>query len=309
MSHIADTTSIINIEAASKTYGPTVAVDTLNLTVRRGECLALIGHNGAGKTTLFKMLLGLTPCSAGQIRVREREPQHPSNRWAVAYLPEVVAFPGALKGIELLQFYGDLKNRPRSECDELLELVGLADAARHRVSTYSKGMRQRLGLAQVLLGNPEIILLDEPTSGLDPAVKKQFYAIIEDCKQKGATILISSHALSEIETRVDRIAILRRGKLVQTGTLDELRRRANLPVQFRVFTQDGQVEGLINALQGDLPWTRINAHCLEFQCPPEQKLSLLQSVSRAELDVSDIEIIPPNLDDLYMHFAGQDTES
>lgn len=301
--------TIIDIEAVSKTYGRTEAVDDLSLSVRRGECLALIGHNGAGKTTLFKLILGLIRASSGEISVRGVDPAHPSNRCAVAYLPEVVTFPGSLTGKELLKFYADLKNRPVSECRDLLELVGLADAANKKLAMYSKGMRQRLGLAQVLLGSPEVILLDEPTSGLDPSVKKQFYSIIEDCKKNGATIVISSHALSEIETKVNRIAILSKGRLVQIGTLDELRQKANLPVQFRVSTRPEQITSVMQALQGRISCQKVNGHGFEFSCSAGEKISILNEFSRFEADIVDIEMVPPNLDDLYMHFAGSESDA
>jgi Cu-processing system ATP-binding protein len=298
----------IALQNVSKHYRNHHAVDSLSLSVKQGESLALIGHNGAGKTTLLKLILGLTRPSAGSIKVNGEVPSQTSDRKSIAFLPEIVSFPGSMTGKELITFYARLKNRPESECNKLLELVGLTDAVSNKVETYSKGMRQRLGLAQALLGEPELILLDEPTSGLDPSLRKRFYNIIEDCKSTGSTILISSHALSEIETRIDRIAILKRGRLVIHGTLDELRTAADLPVQIRVSTLSGQTPIVSDALKPETPWRKFNDHCIEFDCPQDEKLSVLQNLSRIPSGVIDIEILPPRLDDLYIHFAGEETE-
>jgi Cu-processing system ATP-binding protein len=300
---------IIALQNVSKHYRNHHAVDSLNLSVNKGESLALIGHNGAGKTTLLKLILGLTRPSAGSIKVNGEVPSQTSDRKKIAFLPEIVSFPGSMTGMELIRFYARLKNRPESECNKLLDLVGLTDAASRKIATYSKGMRQRLGLAQALLGEPELILLDEPTSGLDPSLRKKFYNIIEDCKSTGTTILISSHALSEIETRIDRIAILKHGQLVIHGTLDELRAAADLPVQIRVSTLTGQTPIVSDVLKPEIPWRKFNNHCIEFDCHQDEKLSVLQDISQIPSGVIDIEILPPRLDDLYIHFAGEEYES
>jgi len=299
---------MIALQNVSKHYGNHHAVDSLNLSINKGESLALIGHNGAGKTTLLKLILGLTRPSTGSIKVNGQEPSQTSDRKSIAFLPEIVSFPSSMTGKELIKFYARLKNLPESECNKLLELVGLTNVALRKVGTYSKGMRQRLGLAQALLGEPELILLDEPTSGLDPSLRKKFYNIIEDCKSTGTTILISSHALSEIETRIDRIAILKRGRLVIHGTLDELRAAANLPVQIRVSTLAGQTPIVSDALKPETLYRKFNDHCIEFDCHQDEKLRVLQDLSRIPSGITDIEILPPRLDDLYIHFAGEENE-
>ena len=299
---------IITLRNVSKHYRNHHAVDSLDLSINKGESLALIGHNGAGKTTLLKLILGLTRPNTGRIKVNGQEPSPTSDRKSIAFLPEIVSFPGSMTGNELIKFYARLKNLPESECNERLELVGLTDAASRKVATYSKGMRQRLGLAQALLGEPELILLDEPTSGLDPSLRKKFYNIIEDCKSTGTTILISSHALSEIETRIDRIAILKRGRLVIHGTLDELRAAADLPVQIRVSTVTGETPIVSDVLKPETPFRKFNDHCIEFDCHQDEKLHVLQNLSRIPSGVTDIEILPPRLDDLYIHFAGEESD-
>ncbi len=299
---------IIELHNVSKHYQQNYAVDSLDISVNKGEGLALIGHNGAGKTTLLKLILGLTRPSSGSIRVNGQVPSQTTGNKKIAFLPEIVSFPGSISGKQLIRFYARLKGSPESECNKLLDLVGLTDAAARKVETYSKGMRQRLGLAQALLGKPELILLDEPTSGLDPSLRKKFYNIIEDCKSTGATFLISSHALSEIETKTDRIAILKRGRLVIHGTLDELRAAANLAVQFRVSTLIGQTESVSDLLEPETSWRKFNDHCIEFDCYQGEKLRVLQNLSKIPSGITDIEIFPPRLDELYIHFAGEEND-
>jgi ABC-type multidrug transport system ATPase subunit len=192
-----------------------------------GEATALVGHNGAGKTTLIKLLLGLIRPSAGSVRVLDVDPagrQGAEARRALGFLPENVAFHGAMSGTELMKFYARLKGQPVSRNRDLLARVGLAEAADRRVSTYSKGMRQRLGLAQTLIGDPRLLLLDEPTSGLDPASRAEVFDMIDKLRADGATVLVSTHALAEVGERVDRVAVLHQGGLLRAGSLAELRR-------------------------------------------------------------------------------------
>ncbi|MBL1141212.1 MAG: ABC transporter ATP-binding protein [Proteobacteria bacterium] len=309
MEHVNITTpAFIDLHSVSKHYRQHHAIDSLDLSINKGESLALIGHNGAGKTTLLKLILGLTLPDAGSIKVNGLVPSQTSDRKKIAFLPEIVSFPASMTGRELITFYARLKGCKQSECNRLLNLVGLTDAASRKVGTYSKGMRQRLGLAQTLLGKPDLILLDEPTSGLDPSLRKQFYNILEDCKSAGTTILISSHALSEIETKTDRIAILKQGRLVIHGTLDELRNAADLSVQIRVSTQSGQTSIIIDTLEPETSYRKYNDHCIEFDCHRDDKLRVLQNISKIPSGIVDIEILPPRLDDLYIHFAGEEND-
>ncbi|MBF0373624.1 MAG: ABC transporter ATP-binding protein, partial [Alphaproteobacteria bacterium] len=241
----------VEAERLVKRYGARTVVDGVSLTLRGGERLALLGHNGAGKTTLMKMMLGLTRPSGGRLRVLDHDPAAmPADiRRAIGFLPESVAFHESMTGREVLRFYARLKRRPRQECEALLARVGLAEAAGRRVATWSKGMRQRLGLAQALLGAPRLLLLDEPTSGLDPELRLSFYAILAERAEAGAAVLLSSHLLTELEERTDRAAILDHGKLVAQGTLDELRVQAGLPVRITVKPGDGGAEAIVARLR------------------------------------------------------------
>ena len=160
-------------------------------------------------------------------------------RAQVAYLPENAAFHPALTGLEQMQHYLALRGEKASLAMGLLERVGLGPAARRRIGTYSKGMRQRVGLAQTLIGKPRLLVLDEPTSGLDPVSRRDFYELLDGLAADGASILLSSHALTEVEARTDRILILSGGVLVAEGTLADLRKRAALPVTFHITPQVG----------------------------------------------------------------------
>jgi ABC-2 type transport system ATP-binding protein len=205
---------------------PFVAVAGLTLTVERGEVFGFLGANGAGKTTVIRMLLGLAPPSAGEARILGRPASRPHARRYVGYLPESPYFYEFLTGRELLRFFATLAEVPgrerKTRIAHALELVGLADFADRDLRAYSKGMLQRIGLAQALIGNPEIIFLDEPTAGLDPLGRRDIRDLILDLRAEGKTVFLSSHLLSEVELVCDRVGILRRGELVRQGTLDEL---------------------------------------------------------------------------------------
>ena len=242
-----------------------------------GETVALVGHNGAGKTTLMKLMLGLIRPTAATSRCSATIPPRASSRPAAARIPagERLLQRG-LTGRETLAFYARLKREPAKAVGALLERVGLADAADRRVGTYSKGMRQRLGLAQALLGEPRVLLLDEPTTGLDPALRQSFYEIVEELRGRGATVLLSSHALTELEERAGRVIIMNRGVKVADGSLDELRRIARLPTR---SPPQGDRRGLANVPNWLGPvdgWRQVNGHMVEIDASPERKIEVLR---------------------------------
>ena len=184
----------------------------------------------------------------------------------------------------------------------LLDIVGLGDAAKRRVNTYSKGMRQRLGLAQALIGRPRVLLLDEPTTGLDPELRQTFYDVIQKLAAEGTTVLLSSHALTELEERAGRVIIMNRGLKVADGTLEELRRLARLPTRIRVKVANLPPAGRPAWLPATASYRRINGHIVEIDAAPNEKIELLRSATADGTAVQDLELIPPNLDELYAHF-------
>jgi len=296
--------SAVSLHSVSKRYGNAIAVRDVTLDLNPGQTVALVGHNGAGKTTLFKMMLGLTRPSGGSIAVLGEDPATRAGRNAridVGYLPENVVFSGALTGREMLRFYAELKGRPARECDSLLEQVGLAEARNKRVNAYSKGMRQRLGLAQALLGSPRLLILDEPTTGLDPLVRQSFYELVSELRGRGVTALLSSHALSELEARIDLVVILHMGVVLASGSLEALRGLAGLPIQVDLSVGEGftdqhlaELNGLVSTAAG------LNGR-RSLTCTPGNKVELLRRVAGLP-DVTDISIAEPTLDQIYAHF-------
>ncbi len=297
--------SVVELRGVHKSYAGREVVRGVDLCLAAGQSLALLGHNGAGKTTLIKLMLGLTRPDAGKVWIAGRQPGRggfDSRCWG--YLPENVAFDNAMTGLELLRFYARLKRVPLQECHDLLERVGLGEAARRRVQTYSKGMRQRLGLAQALLGTPGLLLLDEPTTGLDPHLRGEFYEIVRERQCAGTAILISTHALDEIQARTERIAIMNQGQLTACGSLRELQSAAGLPLHIRVATEPGQATALAGCLNGTVRLDRVDGDNVELSCDPTDKMAALRMIAGAGERVRDIELFPPGLEAVYRHFGG-----
>jgi len=202
------------------------AVRGVSFEVPRGAITAIVGPNGGGKTTTIKCLLGLLRPSAGEVRLFGRPPWDPAARARLGYCPEESPFPGFLALGPALRFFAELAGVPRAErarrADALLERVGLGDARARRISELSKGMLRRFGIAQALVGAPDLLILDEPTSGLDPFGVRDVRALLDEERARGTAVLLSSHLLADIEKVADRLLLLHRGALVAEGTLDAL---------------------------------------------------------------------------------------
>jgi Cu-processing system ATP-binding protein len=293
----------LSLSQVTKTFDGVTALDDVSLVVAPGERVALLGHNGAGKSTLMKIVLGLIPSDRGEIRVDGHQPGSAAARACSAYLPENVAFHPALTGLEQLSLYLRLKGERSAAAMALLEQVGLAAAAHRRIGGYSKGMRQRLGLAQALIGAPRLLVLDEPTSGLDPMSRRDFYALLERLAARGAAILLSSHALTEVEARTDRIAILARGRLVANDTLAMLRRAAALPIRIQVSARADSADEVARRLTG----VRCNGVMVDLVCPPGEKMARLGQIADLGPLVADVDVLPPSLEDIYSHFSGKES--
>ncbi len=221
--------NVIEISHLTKKYGEKTAVNDLNLTIREGEVFGLLGPNGAGKTTTILMLLGLTEPTGGQALIAGMDcARHPLEvKSMVGYLPDNVGFYSDMTGRQNLRFTGRLNGLSGRELEEridrLLERVGMTQAADRRAGTYSKGMRQRLGIADVLMKDPRIIIMDEPTLGIDPEGMRELLNMIRQLSEEdGRTLLISSHQLHQIQQVCDRVGIFVEGSLIASGTLAEL---------------------------------------------------------------------------------------
>ena len=210
----------------SKRFGSRTALDRVSFAVSPGSALGLLGPNGAGKTTTLRLLLGFTEASEGTVRLRGLPPSDPSSRVGVAYLPERMSMPGRMTVRSFLRLQARLAgieaDRIEPEIGAVMERTGVSDRCRDRLGGLSKGLTQRVGFAQTFLGTPEVVLLDEPTSGLDPLGVRDARDWILSARQRGATVLVSSHLLSEVERTCDQIAIVHEGEIAAIGALDEV---------------------------------------------------------------------------------------
>ena len=221
----------------AKRYGPIHALAGVDLNVEEGELVGLLGPNGAGKSTLVKIACGLVRATGGTAEVCGSPAGSRAARGSLGYLAELFRFPGWYSADELLELHQRLSGSAGGEGErsELLELVGLAEARERKVDAMSKGMQQRLGLAQALVGRPPMLLLDEPTSALDPAGRRTVRALLEELRRRGTSVLLNSHLLSEVELVCDRVVILSRGRVVAAGTPGDLARPRGVEVE----TDDG----------------------------------------------------------------------
>jgi ABC-2 type transport system ATP-binding protein len=246
----------LRCESLEKRYGATVALDGVDLDVAPGELLGLLGPNGAGKSTLTKIACGLVRATGGRAEVEGTPAGSSEARAAIGYLAELFRFPDWLTADELLALHQELAGSERgpSERAELLELVGLGEATETKVAAMSKGMQQRLGIAQALVGSPRLLMLDEPTSALDPVGRRVVRDLLRELRGRGIAVVLSSHLLSEVELVCDRVAILVGGRIVAQGTPAELAQPRGVEVEtgdgVRTFpdaTRD-QVPGIVAEL-------------------------------------------------------------
>jgi ABC-2 type transport system ATP-binding protein len=230
---------VLAVRALEKRYGRTQALAGVDLEVQRGQLVGLLGPNGAGKSTLVKIACGLVRPTAGEVEVAGAPAGSIAARRALGYLAELFRFPGWMTADEVLTLHQRLaasQGGPKERV-ELLGLVGLADARRTRVSAMSKGMQQRLGIAQAMVGAPPILLLDEPTSALDPTGRRVVRRLLEELRARGVSVLLNSHLLSEVELVCDHVVIVDRGRVVAAGTPGELRHEGGVEVETSAGTR------------------------------------------------------------------------
>jgi ABC-type multidrug transport system ATPase subunit len=227
----ATTAPLVEVSGLTKRYGDTLAVDGVDLTVLPGEVYGFLGPNGAGKTTTLRILTGLISPTSGTVRVLGGAPGQAQVLARTGSMIESPAFYPYLSGLDNLRVLAEYADVPRPRIDEVLALVDLADRARDRFSTYSLGMKQRLGVAAALLKDPELVILDEPTNGLDPAGMRDMRRLIRELGADGRTVLLSSHLLGEVQQICDRVGIISEGRMVAEHTVDELRTEQELVIR------------------------------------------------------------------------------
>ncbi|MCL1077926.1 ABC transporter ATP-binding protein [Parashewanella spongiae] len=290
---------VVTMHNVAKHYDKVTALKNVNLNLFAGEVLGLFGHNGAGKTTMMKLILGIIKSTHGEVKVFDTDPmsaQAFESRKHIGYLPENVSFYDHLTGKEVLTYFARLKQAPKSQVVELLEQVGLTHAMKRPVKTYSKGMRQRLGLAQAFLGTPKLLLLDEPTVGLDPIATQEFYQSVDKLKVSGASIILCSHVLPGVEQHIDKAMIISSGQPLAQGSLVELRERAQLPVNIKT-------KGLNGALVADERFVDFLVKANHLQVPESQKLTITRQLLDME-SITDIQVEPADLEQVYQYYLS-----
>ncbi len=279
---MAESRSALSATAVGKRYGGVVALEGVDIEVGEGQLVGLLGPNGAGKSTLVKIACGLVRASSGRVDVCGAPAGSQQARAAIGYLAELFRFPGWCSADELLELHQRLAGSTGAAAErvELLELVGLADARARRVETMSKGMQQRLGIAQVLIGSPRLLLLDEPTSALDPVGRRIVRDLLVELKRRDVSVLLNSHLLSEIERVCDHVVIIAAGAVVARGPTAEL----TAPRGVEVETGSG---------------TRLFPGIAHAQVP-----ALVARLVAEGEDVFGIRVLSSTLEDVYLQAVG-----
>jgi ABC-2 type transport system ATP-binding protein len=310
----------IQTQRLTKNYGELVAVDNLSLAIRSGEVFGLLGPNGAGKTTTILMLLGLSEPSSGRATVvgfdPTRDPLEVKRR--VGYLPDDVGFYAELSGRQNLRYTAALNGMDRraadARIDELLAEVGLADAGDRQVEEYSRGMRQRLGLADALVKDPSILILDEPTASIDPAGVADVLALIERlARENGVTVLLSSHLLHQVHQVCDRVAIFNHGRILAQGKMSELTESlAGDQIQLEVGVEGpaDQVEAALRAVRGvkTVERDRRDPNLWIVGGPPAIRDHLAVDLAAHGLNIRHLRRVGDELDEVYLRYFSRDED-
>ncbi|MEJ2596989.1 MAG: ABC transporter ATP-binding protein [Anaerolineales bacterium] len=302
---------VIETKKLTKKYGEFVAVDSLNLAVKPGEIFGVLGPNGAGKTTTILMLLGLTEPTSGSVRVLGLDParQPLSVKSRVGYMPDEIGFYDELTARENLIYTAKLNGLNRDQAygriDEALERMGLSEVGGHTVGTFSRGMRQRLGVADVLVKKPQLIVMDEPTQGLDPEGAHEFLDMILSLKAEGITILLSSHLLYQVQAICDRVGLFSRGKMVLIGTVPELGQKV-MGGAYRVYLEaEGPREDILHSLeqiQGAVAARSLDTNAFEVEAKHDLRAEAAAAVVHTGARLLKLEVEAQSLDDIYAHY-------
>jgi len=303
---------VIKAEALTKRYGATVAVDHIDIVVNAGEIVGILGPNGSGKTTTILMLLGLTEPTSGQALVAGfdplREPLEVKRR--VGYLPDQIGFYDGLSARDNLAYTGRLAGLSRHDIDErftsAIERVGLGDVGLARVATFSQGMRQRLGLAEILMKRPSVAILDEPTTALDPHSTQEFLDMIRRLKADGTAVLLSSHHLDQVQSVCDRVALFNRGRIVLSGTVTELAGRILgggyvIDVEARGTGIGERLTAVPGVVRVQPLGTGPDSHRYRVDCRSDLRAEIARLLA-AEVELIGIHFAAPSLAEVYTRY-------
>ena len=298
---------MIEVENLTKYYGKFKALDGINLRIEENEIFGFLGPNGAGKTTTINLILGLIQPTSGKIRVAgfdvTRNPMEVKR--ICGYLPENAGFYAHMTAKQNLmyfaEFYGMSKEEASKKANELLELVGLGDAANKKVGEFSRGMKQRLGLAQALINDPKAVFLDEPTAGLDPAGAADFRRIIKQLKKDGKTIFFSSHILSEVKEVCETIGIIHRGKIVAKGRIEDFRGKTKIAVQ----SEPKANEELLKKF-GRVSYDE-KSDVFVIEADDDCRIEIARFLFENGYVVKELHLIEPSLEEIYFGLVGEET--
>ncbi|RLF47908.1 MAG: ABC transporter ATP-binding protein [Thermoplasmata archaeon] len=299
---------MIEVRGLRKEYDGVVAVDGISFKVEKGEIFALLGPNGAGKTTTIKAILGLInyegEISINGMNVVERGKEVKKK---IGYLPESVAFYDNLTALQTLQFFAELKGIKDADLMKLLKEVGLEKDANRKVGGFSKGMLQRLGLAQCLLGEPELLILDEPTTGLDAVGAYEVRNKIRELNERGVTILLSSHILSEVQELSHRVAIMNKGKIIAIDTVENLSKKLEIQPKLRLELQrpSNRIVNLVKEIKS-VKDVKVDGNILEISCPPSAKLAIINAIEEAGIKIIDFKTVEPTLEEIFIKMVKED---
>lgn len=302
----------LEVSSLSKSYNGLKAVDSLSFSVEKGEIYGFLGPNGAGKTTTIKAILGLIYPDEGTVLIDgtnlSHEPHEIKRR--IGFLPERVAFYNNLTALQTLEFYADLKGRAKDGLTSLLDIVGLREFSEKKVGTFSKGMIQLLGVAQAMIGNPDILILDEPTTGLDPNWTRVVKDRIREANKSGATVFFSSHILSEVQELTHRVGILNKGKLIAQDTVDNLGRNLNIKPRLRISLGVDPESGAkaIASLDG-IDSVFSSGGELVVICDHESKMRVLARLTESGIPVKNFRTEEPTLEEVFLKYTSDSRRS
>jgi ABC-2 type transport system ATP-binding protein len=308
--------NVIEARGLLKTYGSARAVDAIDLSIRRGEIFGLLGPNGAGKTTTILMMLGLTETSGGSVEVLGfnpvRQPLEVKRR--VGYLPDAVGFYDHLTARENLTYTARLLGLPRREIDgrieEAMKAVALDDVIDKRVATYSRGMRQRLGIAEIVMKKAEVAILDEPTSGLDPHATIELLEMIRGLKKAGVAVLLSSHLLDRVQSVCDRVALFNKGKIALMGTVVELANQvlgAGHPLLVEATGTD--IAGTLKAIPGVQNVSQGPDGAWRVVADRDVRADVAQRIVTAGGRLTKLADLQPSLEEVYTHYFQREARN
>jgi ABC-type multidrug transport system ATPase subunit len=296
----------IEVNGLVKTFNGFKAVDNVSFSVRKGEIFGFLGPNGAGKTTTIKSVLDLIHANSGDIKINglNIKTDGKNAKKYVGYLPERVAFYDNLTALQNLYFYAEMKKTSKSGCKQLIEDMGLGDVVNKKVGKFSKGMVQRLGMAQAMIGFPPILILDEPSSGLDPRGAVLIRNTIKELQKKGTSIFLSSHILAEVQEICDRVGIINKGHLVAQDSVSSLGLKLNLKPKLTLELEqmDDEIKKAIDDVSG-IDDIKIINKIINIICDPKVKAKVIVAIEKAGGNIINLHTTDPSLEQVFMRYT------